>query len=89
MRLSRSRGSLAPARAERDEQVVLAAEVEVHGAGGHAGRARHVGHLRVEEAALGEHLRGGTHDGVALVGDGRPRIGRLAGGQGRQGALHE
>ena len=37
---------------DRDEQVVLAAEVEVDGAGGDAGGAGDVGDLRVEEAVL-------------------------------------
>ena len=54
---------------ERDEQVVLAAEVEIDGAGGHAGGAGDVGHLRLEEAVAGEHLGRGLEDGVALVDD--------------------
>ena len=52
---------------DRDEQVVLAAEVEVDGAGGDAGGAGDVGHLGVEEAALGEDRDGGAEDGLVLV----------------------
>ena len=55
---------------DRDEQVVLAAEIEVDSAGGDAGGARHVGDLRVEEAALGEDVGRGAKDGLALVGPG-------------------
>ena len=51
---------------DRDEQVVLAAEVEVDGAGGDAGGARDVGDLGVEEAALGEDVDRGAQDRVAL-----------------------
>ena len=57
---------------QRDQQVVLAAEVEVDRAGRHAGGAGDVGHLRLEEAVAGEDLRRGFEDRVALVGDGRP-----------------
>ena len=66
---------------DRDEQVVLAAEVEVDGAGGDAGGAGDVGDLRVEEAALGEDVDGGAQDRVALVGAGRR--GRRVGGRQR------
>ena len=52
---------------DRDQQVVLAPEVEVDGAGGDAGGARDVGDLGVEEAARGEGVDGGAQDGVALV----------------------
>ena len=41
-------------------------EVEVDGAGGDAGGAGDVGHLRVEVAALGEHIDGRAQDRVAL-----------------------
>ena len=58
---------------DRDEQVVLAAEVEVDGAGGDAGGAGDVGDLGGEEAALGEDVDGGAEDGVALVGAGAGR----------------
>ena len=59
---------------DRDQQVVLALEIEVDGAGGDAGRAGDVGDLGVEEAALGEDVDGGAEDGVAFRA-GR-RIGR-------------
>ena len=52
---------------DRDQQVVLALEVEIDGAGRHAGGAGDVGDLRLEEAVLGEDLGGGAQDGVALV----------------------
>ena len=52
---------------DRHQQVVLAAEVQVDGAGGDAGDAGDVGHLRLEEAVLGEDLGRGPQDGVALV----------------------
>ena len=63
-------GDARPHRAleDRDEQVVLAAEVEIDGAGGDAGGARDVGDLGVEEAARGEDVDGGAQDGVPLVG---------------------
>ena len=87
MRRSRSSGSSRSATAcaalgerlahgaleDRDQQVVLAAEVEVDGAGGDAGGAGDVGDLGVEEAALGEDVDRGAQDGVALRG--RRRIG--------------
>jgi len=62
---------------DRDEQIVLALEVEIHGAGGDAGGAGDVGDLRVEIAAVGEDVDGGAQDGVAL-GAGR----RIASGDG-------
>ena len=52
---------------DRDEQVVLAAEVEVDRAGGDARGARDVGHLGVEEPAAGEDRDGRPEDGFALV----------------------
>src|SRR4029078_12514378 len=52
---------------DRDEEVVLAAEVEIDSAGADAGRAGHVGDLRVEEAALGEDVDRGAKNGLALV----------------------
>ena len=52
---------------DRDEQVVLAAEVEVDRAGGDAGGPGDVGDLGVEEAARGEGVDGGAEDRVALV----------------------
>ena len=60
---------------DRDQQVVLAAEIEVDGAGGDAGDARDVGDLRVEKAALGEDVDGGAQDGVALRARERGRAG--------------
>jgi hypothetical protein len=59
---------------DRDQQVVLALEIEVNGARRHAGDARHVSHLRLEIAVLREHLGGRAQDEIALVGAG----GRLA-----------
>ena len=53
---------------DRNQQVVLAAEVEVDGAGGDAGAARDVGDLRVEEAAGGERFDRRAQNGVAFVG---------------------
>ena len=64
---------------DRDEQVVLAAEVEVDGAGGDARRARDVGHLRIEEAALGEDLDGGAQIAARLSA----RLGAVGGVGGR------
>ena len=52
---------------DRDEQVVLAAEVEVDRAGGDAGGPRHVGDLGVEVAARGEGFDRGAQQRVALV----------------------
>ena len=52
---------------ERDEQVVLAAEVEIDGAGRHARVAGHVGHLRLKEAVARKNPRGRLEDRVALV----------------------
>ena len=80
------RASLLEAIAHRpledgDEEVVLAAEVQVDGAGGDAGRARDVGDLGVEEAAVGEDVGGGAQDQLAL---GRG-AGRRAGGAGAAG----
>ncbi len=57
---------------DRDEQIVLAMEVEIYGTGGDARHACHVGDLRAEEAALGEHADGRAEDEIALV---RPRRG--------------
>ena len=51
---------------ELDEDVVLAAEIQVDGARGHPRGARDVGDLGVEEPALGEDVDGGPQDGVAL-----------------------
>ena len=53
---------------DRDQQVVLAAEVEVDRSGRDAGAARHVGHLGIEEAARRERLDRGAKNRVALVG---------------------
>ena len=53
---------------DRDEEVVLAAEVEVDRAGGDAGGAGDVGDLGVEEAARGEGIDRGAQQRVALVG---------------------
>ena len=50
-----------------DQQVVLAAEVEVHGPRGDTGGAGDVGDLGAEEAAAGEGADGRAEDGVALV----------------------
>src|SRR5439155_16093124 len=62
----------------RDEKIVLAAEIEIDGAGGDAGRARDVRHLCVEEASVGEDVGGGAEDQIALRrGSGR-RGGRPA-----------
>ena len=52
---------------DRDEQVVLAAEIQVDGAGGDPCGPRDVGHLRVEEAARGKDVDGGAEDRLALV----------------------
>ena len=52
---------------DRDEQVVLAAEVEVDRAGGDAGGPRHIGDLGVEVAARREGFDGGAQQRVALV----------------------
>ena len=78
-------GVLHRAFEDRDEQVVLAAEVEIDGAGGDAGGLGHVGDLGVEEAALREHTGGGAHDGVALVADRRPGLVRRGGTAGETG----
>ena len=92
----RSEGSLTPASAaralrerlahgaleDRREEVVLAAEVEVDGAGRDAGGAGDVGHLRVEEPALGEDIDRGAQDRVLLAegcGSGRRRAAALDG----------
>ena len=53
---------------DRDQQVVLASEVQIDRACGDAGRARHVGHLCIEEAACREGRGGGPQQGIALVG---------------------
>ena len=57
---------------DRDEEVVLAAEVEVDRAGGDAGGAGDVGDLGVEEAAGGEGVDGGPQQGIAFVGPFEP-----------------
>jgi hypothetical protein len=64
-----------------DEQVVLAAEIQVHGAGGDAGGAGDVGDLGGEEPPLGEDVDGGAEDGFALVG-----LGGVGGSQGSHGS---
>ena len=61
---------------DRDEQVVLALEVEVDGAGRDAGDARDVGDLRLEIAVLGEDLRGCAQDRIPLLAGRRPAAGR-------------
>ena len=61
---------------DRHQQVVLALEVQVDGAGRDAGGARDVGDLGVEVAALGEDVDGGAEDGVALGPGRRVRAGR-------------
>ncbi len=50
-----------------DEQVVLALVVEVDGAGRDPGHPGDVGHLRLEEAVLGEHPGRRAENQVALV----------------------
>src|SRR4029453_13716466 len=74
---------------DRDEQVVLAAEVEVDGACGHPGRARDVGDLRAEESAAREGVDGGAKDRVALVpaGQGSASAGGAWAGTRRNGGL--
>ena len=57
-----------------DEDVVLAAEVQVDRAGGDAGGSGDVRHLRVEVAALGEHVDGGPQDRLAFVHGRRGRL---------------
>src|SRR5687767_11240205 len=52
---------------DRDQKVVLAAKVEVDGAGRHTRGARHVGNLGVEKAACREGIDGGAEDGFAFV----------------------
>ena len=69
---------------DRDEQVVLAPEVEVDGAGGDAGGAGDVGDLRIEIAAGGEGVDGGAQERVAFVaalGLGGERTARRATGR--------
>ena len=61
-------GVLHGALEDRDQQVVLAAEIEVDGAGGDARDAGDVGDLGLEVAVAGEHLDCRAQDGVALVG---------------------
>ena len=51
----------------RDQQVVLAPEVQIHGAGSHAGLPRDVGDLGVEEPSPGEQRGGGLEDQVTLL----------------------
>ena len=60
-------GLLHRALEDGDQQVVLAAEVQVHGSGGDAGGPGDVGDLGVEEAAGGEGVDGGPEDRVAFV----------------------
>ena len=62
----------------RDEEVVLAAEVEIDRAGGDACGAGDVGDLGVEEAARGEGVDGGAKERVALVDALGPRRLRTA-----------
>ena len=52
---------------DRDEQVVLALEIEVDGAGGDAGGAGDVGDLGGEEPAFREDVGRGAEDRLALV----------------------
>ena len=52
---------------DRDQQVVLAPEVQIHCAGRDTRLPRDIGDLRVEEPAAGEQLRGGFEDEVSLV----------------------
>ena len=74
---------------DRDEQVVLASEVEVDGAGGDAGLPRDVGDLRAEEAVPRKHPRRGGQDAVALVAArGRARQADGAAGDGAGGGRH-
>ena len=49
-----------------DEDVVLAAEIQVDGAGGHPRGARHVSDLGVEKPPLGEDVDRSPQNGVAL-----------------------
>ena len=65
---------------DRDEQVVLAAEVEIHGARGDAGGAGDVGDLGAEEAAAGKGADGRAQDDVALVAAWSGGAGTGAGG---------
>ena len=69
---------------DRDEQVVLAVEVEIHRAGGDARRTCDVGHLRVEEPVSGEGTGGGREDPFTLIGRGADpwRAHRAAAGRG-------
>ena len=53
---------------DRNQQVVLALEIEIDGAGGDAGGTGDVGDLRIEEAAGGEGFGRGAEQRVALVG---------------------
>ena len=61
---------------DRDEQVVLALEIEVDGAGRDAGDARDIGDLRLEIPVLREHLGGRAQNQVPLVAGRRPAAGR-------------
>ena len=71
-RIRRGRGGRASLRQafahraleDRHEQVVFAAEIQIHRPGGDAGGVGDVRDLRVEKAALGEHVGCGTKDGV-------------------------
>ena len=52
---------------DRDEQVVLAPEIQVDRSSGHAGFARDVGDLRAEEAVAREYLGRRGQDAVAFI----------------------
>jgi hypothetical protein len=52
---------------DRDQEIVLAAEIEVNGAGRDAGRTGDIGDLGVEEPARGEGRDGRPQQRVALV----------------------
>ena len=68
---------------DRDEQVVLAAEVQVDGAGGDPGGSCDVRNLSIEEAACGEGFDRRAQQGVALV----DLLGAGAGGRRRLAAM--
>jgi hypothetical protein len=71
----------------RNQQVVLAAEIEVDRAGRDARRTRHVGDLGVEKAARREGFDGGPQNGVASIRFVWPR--RQGGTTGFRRDVHE
>ncbi len=60
-------GLLHRALEDRDEEVVLAAEIQIDGSGGDARGAGDVGDLGVEESVCREGVDGGAQECVALV----------------------